>query len=53
VGWRSKENETKISFQSCGKRASKLEMTTEGNQTGIQVILYAETHTLHIVVPDW
>jgi hypothetical protein len=45
VGWRSKENETKISFQSCGKRIFKLEMTTGENQTEIQVILYAKaTH---------
>jgi hypothetical protein len=43
LGWiaassRSKENETKISFQSSGKRTSELEMTTEENQYKIQII---------------
>jgi hypothetical protein len=45
VGWRNKENETKISFQSCGKRTSELEMTTGKNQSKIQIILYAKNHT--------
>jgi hypothetical protein len=58
LGWiaaarRSKENETKISFQSCGKRTSELEMTTEENQTEIQAILYGKSHTLHGVVRNW
>jgi hypothetical protein len=53
VGWRSKENETKMSFRSCGKWTFELEMTTGENQTGIQVILYAKSHTQHSVVTDW
>jgi hypothetical protein len=47
VGWRSKENETKIPFQSCGNRASELQMTTGENQSKIQVILNDEGHTPH------
>jgi hypothetical protein len=50
VGWRSKENETKISFQFCGNRASELEMTTGENDTEIHVILCAKRHTPHIVL---
>jgi hypothetical protein len=58
LGWtaaarRSKENETKISFQSCGKRTSQLEITTEENQTEIQAILYGKGHTLHGVEGNW
>jgi cytidine deaminase len=47
VGWRSKENETKIPFQSCGNRASELQMTTGENQSEIQVILNDEGHKPH------
>jgi hypothetical protein len=53
VGWRSIENETKILFQCCGNRTSELEMTTGGNQSEIQVILYARNHTPHTVATDW
>jgi hypothetical protein len=52
VAWRSKENETNISFQSCGNRTSELEMRTGENHIGIQVILYAKIHTPHNVVTD-
>jgi hypothetical protein len=47
VGWRSKENENKISSQSCGNRISELEMTTAENQSEIQVILHAKSHAPH------
>jgi hypothetical protein len=50
VGTKSEENETKISFESCRKRTSDLEMTTGESQIEIQVILHAKSHTPHIVV---
>jgi hypothetical protein len=55
LGWiaaasSSKENVTKISFQSCGETTSLLEMTTEENQTEIQIILYGKSHTPHGVI---
>jgi hypothetical protein len=50
VDTKNEENETKISFQSYRKRTSDLEMTTGESQTEIQVILYAKSHTPHIVV---
>jgi hypothetical protein len=53
VGWRSKENESKISFHSYGKRMSELEMTIKKNQTEIQIILYAKSHTPHSVLTNW
>jgi hypothetical protein len=53
VVWRSKENETKISFQSCGNRTSELEITTGEHHIEIQIILYAESHTPQNVVTDW
>jgi hypothetical protein len=46
---RSKENETKISFQSHGKRTSMLEMTPEEIQTEIQIVSYGKSHTHHLV----
>jgi hypothetical protein len=40
-----KENETKISFQSHGKRTSVLDVTTEEIQTEIQVVLCGKSRT--------
>jgi hypothetical protein len=45
VGWRSKENKTKISFQCCWNRASELEKTTGENQSEIRMSR-ATHHTL-------
>jgi hypothetical protein len=47
VGGRSKENETKIVFQSCGNMASELQMTTGETHSEMQVILNDEGHTPH------
>ena len=47
MGWRSKENETKISFQSCKNNASELEMTTEVNQSEIKVKFICQEPPTH------
>jgi hypothetical protein len=52
VGWRSKENETKISLQSCGKRAFELEMTIGENQNQNSGNFICKSHTPHSVVTD-
>jgi hypothetical protein len=49
VGTKSEENKTEVSFQSCRKKTSDLEMTTGERQTKIQVILYAKSRTPHTV----
>ncbi|XP_023709390.2 uncharacterized protein LOC111865524 [Cryptotermes secundus] len=52
VGWRSKENETKISFQSCGKRTSELEMTTGDNESKIPSMFGKSSRREHSGAPN-